>query len=202
MVRATSRAIVVAALAAAGCDPDITAGAYWCGPEMSCPADYACDQVTALCVRPSAAQPFACADGSETEPNDDPGFATPIVLPTCPGNQVERLGCLPAATDVDWLVLDGGAECAGAPVTIDVRYAAAFAPAVVAETSPTGTVVAEAAQCGVAGDSGVNDAKCLDATLGADGRVMIRVSLDTELDCDGACDFTNYSVAARASAPP
>jgi hypothetical protein len=204
MVRAIGLAVMVAlALAVAGCDPDITGGAYICGPQLACPDDYACDQVTALCVRPSSAQPFACAEGAEAgEPNDDPGFATPILLPACPGNQVERLGCLPAAADFDWLVIDGGAACAGAPVTIEIRYAAAFAPAVVDETSPTGTVIAGAEQCGVAGDSGINDAKCLDTTLGADGRVMLRVGLDPELDCDGACDFTNYSVTARASAPP
>jgi hypothetical protein len=198
-------AIVAGAVAlAAGCDPEIVSGSYFCGPQMACPDDEVCSPADGTCVRPELAEPFACEPGSDGgEPNEDPATATSLSVAGCPAGQVERIGCLPAGIDVDWIRVTSPVSCAGAPLSIDVRYSVAFAPAIVDLFAADGTtLLATATPCNITGGIGDRDAVCLDTTVPADGVSMIRVTLDTELDCDDACDFMHYHVAAMATAAP
>lgn len=190
-------------LALAGCDPEIISGSYFCGPQMSCPSGEVCNPADSTCGRPELARPFACAAGSEDgEPNEGAATASAFVVGGCPASQVEQLGCLPAPTDVDWIAVDATAACAGGRLSIDVRYSAAFAPVVVDLMAADGqTVSASAMPCDITGGIGENDAVCLDTTVPADGRALIRVGLDPDLDCDGACAFSRYSVTASTDAP-
>jgi hypothetical protein len=200
-MRAAVVVVALAGLAAlAGCDPEIISGAYFCGPQMSCPSGEVCSAADGTCGRPELARPFACDPGSETgEPNDVPAAATPISVSACPGMSLEQAGCLPAATDVDWVAVTAISDCVGGPLAVNVRYSAAFAPAVVDLMSPDGaTVLGTATPCNITGGIGENDAVCLDAIVPASGTAVIRIGLDPDLDCDGACDFTRYSVTASA----
>jgi len=200
-----SRAVTLAAamIALAGCDPEIVSDAYLCGPQMSCPSGMVCSAGTGRCVRPSLATPFECMQGAEGgEPNEDVANATEFAIAGCPATQVERLGCLPATSDVDWFAVTAATTCAGAALSIDVRYTVAYAPVIVDLMSPDGaTVVQTAPPCDITGGEGANEAVCLDTVVPADGRTLIRVSLDPGLTCDGACDFAHYSLTASATAP-
>jgi len=198
-------AVIASALAViAGCDPEIVSGSYFCGPQMSCPGDEVCSPADGTCVRPSLAEPFMCEAGSDGgEPNEDPATATTLSVAGCPAGQVERIGCLPSGIDVDWVRVTSPVSCAGAPLSIDTRYSVAFAPAIVElYTADGASVVATAAPCDITGGIGDKDAVCLDTTVPADGVSLVRVTLDHELDCDGACNFMHYQVAAMATAAP
>ena len=200
-MRAAFIAAAVAAVAAlAGCDPEILSGAYYCGPQMSCPSGEVCNAGDGTCGRPELARPFTCDPGSEdAEPNDLPAAATPLSVSACPGISLDQLGCLPAAIDVDWLAVTLPAACAGAPLAVDVRYSVAFAPAVVDLMDAGGTtVLGTATPCNITGGIGLNDAVCLEAAVPASGTALIRIGLDPELDCDGACAFMHYTVTASA----
>jgi hypothetical protein len=201
MVKIACAACIVAL---AACDPEIISGSYFCGPQMLCPEGEVCNPADGVCVRPDLAEPFQCEPGSDGgEPNEDPATASGLSVAGCPAGQVERIGCLPAGIDVDWILVTSPVSCAGAPLSIDVRYSVAFAPAVVELFAADGTtVVQRATACNITGGIGDKDAVCLDTPVPADGRSLIRVSLDTELDCDGACDFMHYQVAAMATAAP
>lgn len=195
-------AAIAIAILVAGCDPEIVSGAYLCGPEMSCPSGLACSAESGECVQPELAKPFACRPGSEGgEPNDGAATASGLAIFGCPDTQVELLGCLPASLDVDFIAVTAPTTCAGAALSIDIRYSAAFAPAVVDLVDASGAVLQTAAQCNITGGLGANDAVCLDTTVPADGRAVIRVSLDPDIDCDGACDYAHYVVTASAAAP-
>lgn len=195
---------VAVMLGLAACDPEILSGAYLCGPQMACPDDEVCSPADGTCVRPELAEPFACEPGSDGgEPNEDPATATTLNVAGCPAGQVERIGCLPAAADVDWIAVTSSVACAGAPLRIDVRYSVAFAPAVVDLYTTDGqSVIASATPCDITGGIGDKDAVCLATTVPPDGRALVRVSLDGELDCDGSCAFMHYQVAARATGAP
>jgi hypothetical protein len=198
--RAAPAALVLAVLAGlaglAGCDPDIVSGSYLCGPQMLCPGDQVCSPGTGRCERPENATPFACVVSSEDgEPNETAATATALALATCPTPEIERLGCLPAPSDADWISVTMPATCAGRAISIDVRYNAAFAPPHVDQMSGD-VVAATAAPCNITGGLGATDAVCLDTTVPPDGVVLVRVTMNTELTCDGACDFTSYSITA------
>ena len=199
-MRAAAVVVAVALAAVAGCDPEIVSGAYFCGPQMSCPSGEVCSAADGTCGRAELARPFACDPGSEAgEPNDLPAAATPLSVSACPGVSLEQAGCLPAGSDVDWLAVTASPDCVGGPLAVNVRYSAAFAPAVVDLMSPDGaTVLGTAMPCNITGGIGENDGVCLDAIVPSSGTALIRIGLDPELDCDGACDFMHYSVTASA----
>lgn len=192
----------VSVLGLVACDPEILSGGYLCGPQMACPSDQECNPAEGTCVRPEQVRPFACMPGSEDgEPNGDRATATVLTLSGCPAPQDERLGCMPVGDDVDWIAVTAPGPCARAALSIDVRYAAAFAPTVVEQMTDEGLVAQTAVACDITGGLGANDAVCLDTTVPPSGVVMIRIGLDRQLSCDGACDFSHYSVTVSAAAP-
>jgi hypothetical protein len=183
------------AVAAAGCEPEILSGAYYCGPELACPDDQVCSAGDGTCVAPGLARPFACPDGTEaSEPDDDAASAATITLATCPVAGVTRTGCLPAAPDRDWVAVIAPTSCIGRPLSIDVRFPAAFAPVVLERMLADGTTAEVAPACDITGGVGANDAVCLRTTVPADGTARVRITFDAERDCDAACDFTHYEV--------
>jgi hypothetical protein len=188
-------AVLVLAFAVAACTPEIVSGVYFCGPEMLCPPDQLCSPDTALCVRPALVQPFACPAGSQDlEPNNDVASATTMTFTTCPGPEQRSPACMPDPADIDLIAID--APCPGGALSLDVRFPVAFSPIVVEQIEVGGAVIASATSCAIAGDESINDAACLDVTVPAGGRVYIRFSLDPEIDCDDACAFNWYDVAA------
>jgi hypothetical protein len=192
------RAAIVAMLAVvAGCQPEILSGTYFCGPEMSCPPDQICSAASSLCVRPELALPFACPADSQTigEPNNDVASATAITFTTCPGAEQRLPGCVPDPADLDLIVVDAP-TCGGRSLSFDVRFPVAFAPVIVEQVDAAGTTIQTATSCEIAGENSQNDAACLDATVPGDGRVYVRLTLDPEIDCDDACNFNWYDVAA------
>ena len=118
-----------------------------------------------------------------------------------PDLRLQAVLALAEFTPIDGVPAALGSMALDPGETIDVRYSAAFAPTIVELMTPAGVVAQTAAPCSITGGMGENDAVCLDTVLPADGRALIRVSLDPDLACEGACDFTHYTISAAATAP-
>jgi hypothetical protein len=193
------RALLLAlAPLAAGCEPEILSGVYYCGPALSCPGDQVCSAGDGTCVHPGLARPFECPDGTNAAEPDDDLAGAPVVSPGgCPSTEVVRTGCLPAAADIDLLAIGSPVSCAGRTLAVEVRYPAAFAPVVLERLQLDGTVVETAPICDITGGIGQNDATCLRTPVPPDGQTVVRLTFDSALDCDNACDFTHYEVTVR-----
>jgi hypothetical protein len=191
-------AVAVAFVVAAGCEPEILSGVYYCGPELACPPEQVCSPGDGTCVQPGFARPFECPDGTnDLEPDNDAASAATVQTGTCPSANVVRTGCLPAASDVDWTTVVSPLSCAGRNLAVDVRYPAAFAPVVLERMQTDGTVAETAPICDITGGIGANDAVCLRLPVPADGVTVVRLAFDPGLDCDDACDFTHYEMTVR-----
>lgn len=104
MTRALARLGLLALLAA--CEPEITSGAYYCGPDRACPPDLRCNETTALCVYPGEAEAFTCGEGAnDTEPDDDLASAFDLGVGGCSSIALVQPGCIDEDTDVDHLAI-------------------------------------------------------------------------------------------------
>lgn len=194
MVTAARLGLVAAALAAAGCEPDIAAGVYYCGPEQACPDGLRCDGATALCAYPETAGPFTCAAGSnDAEPDDTPAEALDLGDGGCGGASASRLGCVDNAADVDLATITTGA-CAG-PLRASVRFPLAFAPLTVELLTPAGDLLAAGEVCDDLDESGQVKV-CVEAVVDDATAYQVRVRLaDDAPDCGGACAFNRYQLS-------
>jgi hypothetical protein len=190
------RALVLGALGAlalAGCEPDITAGSYYCGEEMACPETLRCDGLTAECVYPDDAEPFVCPPGSnELEPDDALDAPGSLGTRGC-GLAVTELGCVDTSADVDHLAFTTPAGCTGT-LELRVRYSLAFAGLELDLLDPDGTVIAAGDDCGL--DTAAQLTTCLSTTATPDTDYVIRIRIpDGTPDCDGLCSFNRYQLS-------
>jgi hypothetical protein len=190
---------MVAAASPAGlaCTPEIGTGAYFCGPERSCPPDQACDEPTFTCVTPLSAESFRCPDGSETfEPDDELGDARDLGALVC-GQALfggGTNGCIASVGQIDTYAFSGN-DCPGARaarVGLTLRFPTAFAPLELVLLDSNGTVVGAGLSCGAGQDFGGLDAVCLEMPVD-NAAYFVRVSLASDgPTCDGGCAFASY----------
>jgi hypothetical protein len=184
--------------ALAACTPEIVAGAYFCGPEMSCPSGFACDGPSNTCVRPGSVQPFACDFSlQDREPDDDVANAPLLGIIPCAPQRLETTGCIADGVDVDIFALTSG-DCA-MQVEIRATYATAFAPVAIDILDDTGELLAPGELCGTG--AGGEDVSCADLITTANTTYLIRFVAADEADCDGLCSYNRYEVSIGSAAP-
>jgi hypothetical protein len=192
-------AILLCALTAAACTPEIGSGTYFCGPERFCPPEQVCDDSSFTCVNPLLAEPFSCPDGSQAaEPDDvladarDLGVLT-LTQPTVLGAQA---GCIPTADDVDLVELECDATCAesGGRLEITARYPVAFLPVGVELLDDTGNVLVSAELCTPSVDYTGMDYLCIDHDPSVGVYYVRAAGVAGAPDCDGGCGFNRYSL--------
>jgi hypothetical protein len=188
-------ALLVAAVAVAGCEPEITSGSYYCGPELACPPDFRCDHLTASCVYPSLAEPFECApESNDAEPDDDVGAALELGDVGC-GVPSERLGCVDNAGDVDYLTLVAPAGCARRPLQLRLRFPVAFSPLGIEVVDAAGGAVATGAVCTDVDGFGMTHV-CGEATIDPGATYVVRVArAPGGTTCDGLCPYNRYNLS-------
>ena len=191
-----TRLVLLAVASAAACTPDIAGGIYRCGPERACPPDRSCDEVTAVCVYPVEAEPFACGEGTgAAEPDDTLPLADDLGPRGC-GLDPETLDrCLDHADDVDHLRLQTSLDCDVRAFEARIRYPVAFAPPVLELLDEAGEVAATATVCDELDDTG-QVMSCLETSVPEDVTMYLRVRLDPGvLDCDGRCAYNRYRLS-------
>jgi hypothetical protein len=190
------RLVVLALLATAACTPDIQGGVYYCGPERSCPPDLACDEVTAVCVYPGQADPFACGeDGNLTEPDDSPDAAYDLGARGCGLQPTGIEGCIDQAGDVDHLEMLTSLDCDVRPFEAKIRYPVAFTEVTLEVLDAAGDLVATGEVCVELDELGQAHT-CVDTSVPPDETMYLRVRLrDGAPDCDGGCGYNRYQLS-------
>ena len=194
------RALVIAALLAAGCSPEIGTGTYFCGPERLCPPDLECNDQTVTCEVPAEVEAFACPTASNLEePDDDLASARDLGTLACGiiDPLIDEPGCVPQAGDVDLFKFVYDEECSGADphVSVVVRFPIAHVPLTLELLDGDGAVLQEAELCTSSADRTGTDRVCLESRL-TSGTYYLRVrAADGGPDCDGTCHYNRYQVA-------
>ncbi|MGE5180455.1 MAG: hypothetical protein ACM31C_00250 [Acidobacteriota bacterium] len=194
------RALVLVALAA--CTPDIVSGAYLCGPDGLCPEGQACNGPDNTCVAASSVEPFACAAGTQHEPDDAPadGFELPAL--SCVSSPVNLDGCLAAGDAQNWLKFQTPGNCNAVGVRVTVSFPVAFEPlALQLADAATGMQLATDADCKTTGVVGGETTRCLDQTLANGTSYGLAVVPAGGNDCGGACNYNRYHLTLQLVTP-
>jgi hypothetical protein len=189
-----TRALVLATLALAACDPDIGSGAYYCGPERACPPGLRCDDSTAVCRFPREAEPFVCPEGSNNhEPDETADAAFDLGVVGCGAAAVAVEGCIDNDSDVDHYAITTGASCATVHVTLQAPIA--LAQLAVEVVSPDGDVYDVGTVCEDLDASG-QVGLCVDLAVPGGNAYYVRVTkLEGGDDCDGTCAYNRYHLS-------
>lgn len=191
--------LLVAVVAA--CTPEITPGVYLCGPERACPDGMACNAPDRTCVLPGAAEPFACGDGAETEPNDSAALAQSLGNLNCASRVVEIPGCAAGSDGEDWFAFEVPDTCTTVAVEARLAFPLAFEVLEIDLRTADGTLVAAGAGCGSEVPDDGDDHRCLSQALTPGGRYVLRVARSGEGDCGGACAHNRYTLDVQLTAP-
>jgi len=194
--RACALALVVAAVALAGCEPDIVGGAYYCGPERACPPDLRCDEATAVCRYPREVEAFTCPDGTNAhEPDDTVAAAFDLGTAGCGVGSVAADGCIDNAPDLDHWTIHTPEGC-GSTVHVTAAAPLAFAPVSLEVLAADGTQLVEGTVCDDLDDAG-QVRRCADLDLPGGSTAVLRLGLLGGEDCDGACAYNRYHLSVN-----
>lgn len=177
--------LLVLLVASAACAPEITSGAYICGPDSSCPENLVCNGPDNLCVLPSLVQPFTCETVSPME--------TDLGTLDCVSPRHESSGCMMTSDRIDTVVFAAPTTCSAA-IEIDagVSFPHAFAEVgLELWDADTGTHVATSGECAQGADTG-EARRCLVQELIPGTHYRLEVVLTGEGTCDGACNYNRY----------
>jgi hypothetical protein len=190
------------ALALAACSPQISDGAYDCGPNGSCPPTESCN-VDATCVATGTQTPFSCDPSTLHEPQGTPAQAFAIALDGCVSSVVEDDGCLQKSEAADWVSFATPSNCAAVAVQANLIYPMAFEPLALKLTDATGaTMLAASGECAQDPTANAGDlAVCLTLTLANAMTYALEVSPTGEDDCGGECNFNTYSLTLQLVTP-
>jgi len=194
------RALFLVAVLATACTPDLVPGSYFCGPEQLCPEGQKCNGADNLCVLPSAAEPFACSESTELEPNNAFAMAQPVLVgAACASLPAEARGCTSATDGQDFFGFSVPAQCTTVSASARLTFPVAFAPLAVTLVDGTNTVAV-----GVPCESDEPDdgetKLCFDGTVRASGNYAVVVSATGQDTCDGACAYNRYQLTVQLKA--
>jgi hypothetical protein len=188
-------------LVLAACSPSIAPGAYLCGPEETCPEDYACNGSDNKCVIASTAVPFACDVHDLHEPDDtaDQGLVIPNLQ--CVSQPSVTNGCLAAADAQNWVKFATPSACTAVAVHANVIFPAAYEPLKLELWDlKANMALPSEVTCGAVGQ-GENGAMCISQTLQSDGSYGIKVEPAGGDDCGGNCNFNRYQLTVQLQTP-
>ena len=203
-MRTSWMAPLIATLALAACTPEVTPGAYLCGPEQLCPDGLACNGPDAVCVLASAALPFACdPDTNEIEPNDGRPAAQPLLggTPACVTPVTDVLGCSPEGDAADWYQFTSADNCTAVGVDARLVFSSAFEALTLVLLDEAGAEIATATPCETDPADDGETRLCVQAPITPGAAYALRVAPSTEGACDGACAYNRYSLSVRLDTP-
>lgn len=176
----------------AACSPEVAPGAYFCGPEESCPDGLACDRATAVCQ--NQPKEFACGSANPDVPGDDsPATAQSFGELQCVSLPQERKSCLPLGDTGDFFTFTVAANCTASRVKAGVTYPVAFEH-VVLQLGKQGEMPRTIDDpCPNDSITDGFDATCLDEAVGP-GTYVLGVVPDGTGTCDNECRFNRYNV--------
>jgi len=187
-------------IAVAGCTPEIATGAYFCGPEQSCPTGFVCNGDDNRCVTPSNAAPFACGGLDSLEPDNDLAHAHAVGALACVSPPHNFNGCLAAGDAADWFAFDVPPDCTSVEVNLELSYPLAWEPLAASLTASDGSVIGTDGDCDEAASPG-DDNRCLKVTLTPGSHYGMSITAAGGGDCDGDCGFNRYTLAVRLDTP-
>ncbi|MDB4960379.1 MAG: hypothetical protein JWP01_378 [Myxococcales bacterium] len=189
------------AVVLAACTPEIAPGAYLCGPDQACPDDLACDGASHICVLPSQVTAFACAAGTEAEPNNGLATAQPLRTFECVSQPVELVGCAEGADSEDWYQFDVPATCTTVGVGARLTFPLAFEVLGLELVGNDGATIATGTACPNQSAEDGDEQRCLEQALVPGGHYAVRVLRSGEGSCDGACSYNRYTLSVRLETP-
>ncbi len=194
--------IWILVVSAAACSPEVSSGAYLCGPNEACPDTQACDGPTNSCVVPTTASAFSCPGGTEkNEPDNTQTTGTVISNLECVSSQYSDAGCLALGDAVDWLRFTAPAGCTALEVEIRISYKVAFEPLQIVLHDATGAQLATDTACKNTDPGQGEDVRCLTQTITSGESYGIEIKAAGGDDCDGACQFNRYTIAVQLATP-
>lgn len=195
------RGLVLVTVVLAACSPDISSGAYFCGPEQSCPDGQECNG-GGTCVLSGTARPFECESNTDPEPDDTAAQGTAIPQLQCVSSPYDRMGCLHANDPADWLTLTAPSECVAVEIQARITFPVAFEPlALELWDLGTNTKVAEDSECPGDGTSAGDDSRCLVQPLAPGTSYGVAVKPAGGGDCDGSCAYNQYTLTVQLATP-
>ena len=186
------RLAIVALVFVTACSPEIDSGAYFCGVDSVCPSGQACNGSDNACVLASSAQPFACPDMSEHEPDDTPAEAFPLASGLTCASVQPISGCLHAGDVADWFAFTSPSGCASLSIKTTLEFPTAFEESQLTLAMADGTPIATDQSC--AATQPGNDAHCLKQTIATGTAFALSVTPTGNGACDGACDYNRYTL--------
>jgi len=191
----------IAVVVAAACSPDIAPGAYFCGPERSCPPDQACDG-TGVCVLAESVGPFACDLGTDPEPDDTPGQAIAAPALACVSTPYVKAGCLHDGDPADWVSLAIPATCTAVEVQVRITYAIGFEPVAIELWDLSGNQkIASGGGCVGSLPSAGDDDLCITVAVQPGGHYGLVVKPAGGGDCGGGCAYNRYNLTVQLATP-
>lgn len=202
------RAIVLC-VGLAACAPDIHSGSYLCGPNASCPEGQACngadDEDSGLmadtCVLASTAQPFACTDQMNAEPNNTAGEGLVLQNLGCVSAPFVMESCMPSDDSADWLTFVAPSVCSAVEVQARLVFPIAFEELGIELWDVTRNVqLATDGECAQGAEIGAVR-RCLDFELVPGTTYGVKVRPTGTGNCDGACTYNRYSLSVQLATP-
>lgn len=193
----------------AACAPDIHSGSYLCGPNASCPDGQACngaaDEDSGLmadtCVLASTAQPFACVDKNNAEPNNTAAEGLVLENLQCLTAAVFIESCMTSDDNADWLTFVAPPTCAAVEVQARLVFSIAFEMLGLELWDLDRDVqLATEGECAQGAAIGAVR-RCLDFELVPGTRYGVKVRPTGEGNCDGACAYNRYSLSVQLATP-
>ena len=188
-------------LVVAACSPDIPSGSYQCGPDQACPGDQLCNGPDNTCIAPSLVQPFSCLAKEEHEPDNTPATATAFGNFDCVSLVYTVNGCLAAGDMQDWFKLTAPAGCAALEADIKISYPLAFETVGVVLADDSGAMVAPDAACKGTSGGAADEQRCIQKTITPGQSYTVEVVPAGGGDCDGACNYTRYTLQIQLTTP-
>ena len=188
-------------LAIVGCSPNITSGAYLCGPDQDCPPDEVCNGSDNTCVNPVSAVAFACLPSEEHEPDNTPAQGQVIPNLACVSTVFSQDGCLAAGDNADWFQFTTPAGCSSIEVDLRVQYPEAFEPISLVLADANGTTITTDTACAQASTTEGSDVRCLKQTISSATAYTFEVKPAGGDDCSGSCNYNRYSISLQLMTP-
>lgn len=186
------RAVLLSLLAA--CAPEIVPGAYFCGPNETCPEDQVCNEADNTCVLPGLGEPFLCDPDINSEPDDSVSQGFTLQNLDCSTLPVVIDNCMLEGDPADWVRLTPPSICSEIELDARITFPLAFERLGLElyDVASNATLATDTA-CPIQLESG-DELRCLRGTLSPGVTYGIQVSPTGDGDCNGDCAFSRYTL--------
>jgi hypothetical protein len=203
------RALAIAAFfvgigAGTGCKAEVGNDTYFCGVEADCPEGQLCNGPNNRCVNAASAEPFACEQALENEPDNTIAQAFALPHLDCISPLSMQPGCIADHDDGDWYTFAVPEDCTAVVAHIHISYPIAYEELPFEISDVDGTTLEHSTECGPNETSlaalGLVD-RCLKRTVTPGMTYGIHIIADPTLSCDGDCAFNRYTLTVSLQTP-